>query len=432
MDMFFQIGYCVVDIVNFILAYRFIFGEKLKKGFVKYVVLFVGIIILQLVNLRFVGIEKECLDLIYGFGVILILGEGKIIRSIIIYFDSFVLATIFTTSINYIVCFLIKSEQSQMEENPIYSIMINSVFLLFVIIYLLYKKNMKKDYNSLIDFSTDQQSVLSVALFCCLLIMSMSQNFFDYSNIPINAKNFFCMLMSLLCIFFMIVLVWLSNSIRTRDLYMHERELADLRMLEQEKRFGIIQNSNEEIRKFKHDIKGHMVVLHNYIVQKDWEGATEYLNKIGVKLENDEAKSYTGIVVLDAVIDNYRREMVSKNIEFNWDGTCRLSENDIDLFDLCTIFENIFVNAIEACEKISSNRVVSISLQRINKKLCIIEKNTMDGNLILDKDGIPVTTKTDKKNHGLGIKNIRDVVAKHNGMIKFTSGNGWFEIALQI
>lgn len=213
---------------------------------------------------------------------------------------------------------------------------------------------------------------------------------------------------------------------------MHERELADLRMLEQEKRFGIIQNSNEEIRKFKHDVKGHMIALHNFIIQKDCEGAEEYLNKIGVKLETDGSRSYTGIVVLDAIIDNYRREMVSKDIEFHWEGTCRLSETHIDLFDLCTVFENILVNAIEACEKIVSNRIVSISVQMINNKLCIIEKNIMSGNLVLDKEGIPVTTKTDKKNHGLGTKNIRDVVKKHDGMIKFTGEDGWFEVALHI
>lgn len=432
MDMFFEIGYCVADIVNFILAYRFIFGEKLKKDIIKYVFIFFGIIILQWVNISFIGIEKEILDLIYGFGIVLILGEGKIIKRLIIHFDSYAVSAVFISFINYSISFLLKKDQQQMIQNPAYAMLMNCTFLLFVIMYLLYKRITKKDYNSLIDFSTDQQCVLSLALFCCLLIMSMSQNFFIFADMPLNTKNYFCMLMSFLCIFFIIVLVWLSHSIRTRDMYMHERELADLRMLEQEKRFGIIQNSNEEIRKFKHDVKGHMIALHNYVVQKDCEGAEEYLNKIGVKFENDGTTSYTGIVVLDAIIDNYRREMVSKNIEFNWDGKSRLSEADIDLFDLCTVFENILVNAIEACEKISSNRVVSISVQLINKKICIIEKNTMSGKLVLDKDGRPVTSKNDKKNHGLGTKNIRDVVTKHDGMLKFTSEDGWFEIALHI
>lgn len=432
MDMFFKIGYCVVDIINFILAYVIFFGEKLKKDVAKYIFLFLGIIILQWVNVSFIGVEKDFLDVIYGFYIILILGEGKIIRRLIIHLDSYAVSAIFISSFNYIICFLLKRNQQQMKQNPVYDMMLNCTFLLSVIIYLLYKRITKKDNHSLIDFSTDQQCVLSAALFCCMFIMSMSENFFDYADMPISFKNLFCMLMSLLCTFFIIVLVWLSNSIRVRDMYMHERELADLRMLEQEKRFGIIQNSNEEIRKFKHDVKGHMLVLHNFIVQRDCEGAEEYLNKIGVKLESDGSRSYTGIIVLDAIIDNYRREMVSKNIEFHWDGACRLSETDIDLFDLCTLFENILVNAIEACEKISSNRVVSISVQMINKKICIIEKNTTDGNLVLDKEGKPVTTKTDKKNHGLGTKNIRDVVMKHDGMIKFKSEDGWFEIALHI
>lgn len=432
MDMFFEIGYCVVDIINFILAYVNFFGEKLKKDVAKYIFLFIGIIILQWVNVSFIGVEKDFLDVIYGFGIVSILGDGKIIRRFIIHFDSYAVSAIFISSFNYIICFLVKRNPQQMKQNPVYDMILNCTFLLFVLVYLLYKRIEKKDNNSLIDVSTDQQTALSVALFCCMLIMGISQILFDYSDMPLNFKNFFGILMSLLCTFFIIVLVWLSNSIRARDMYMHERELADLRMLEQEKRFGIIQNSNEEIKKFKHDVKGHMLVLHNYIVQRDCEGAEEYLNKIGVKLESDGSRSYTGIIVLDAIIDNYRREMVSKNIEFNWDGTCRLSETDIDLFDLCTVFENILVNAIEACEKISSNRMVSISVQMINKKLCIIEKNTMNGNLVQDKEGKPVTTKTDKKNHGLGIKNIRDVVTKHDGMIKFKSEDGWFEIALHI
>lgn len=432
MDMFFKIGYCVVDIVNCILAYVIFFGEKLKKDVAKYIFSFLGIIILQWVNVSFIGIERDFLDVIYGFGIVLILGEGKIIRRLIIYFDSYAVSAIFISSFNYIICFLLKRNQQQMRQNLAYGMMINGTFLLFVLVYLLYKKITKKDSNSLIDFSTNQQSILSVALFCCMLIMGISQIFFDYSDMPLKSKNFFGILMSLLCTFFIIVLVWLSNSIRMRDMYMHERELADMRMLEQEKRFGIIQNSNEEIRKFKHDVKGHMIVLHNFIVQRDCEGAEEYLNKIGIKLESDGSRSYTGIVVLDAIIDNYRREMVSKNIEFHWDGTCRLSEGDIDLFDLCTVFENILVNAIEACEKISSNRVVNISVQMINNKICIIEKNTMCGNLVLDKEGKLVTTKADKKNHGLGTKNIRDIVTKHDGMIKFKSEDGWFEIALHI
>ncbi len=432
MVMFFEIGYCVVDIVNFILAYRFIFGEKIKKDVGKYIFLFFGIVILQWVNISFIGIEKGLLNLIYGFVAVLILGEGKIVKRLIILFDSFAVTAVFINFFNYGFCFLFKKDQQEMIEDPVYGTIMNGTFLIFVIIYLLNKRITKKDYNPLIDFSTDQQCVLSLALFCCLFIMGMSQVFFSYADIPLNIKNFFCMLMALLCMFFIIVLVWLSNSIRMRDTYMHERELADLRMLEQEKRFGIIQNSNEEIRKFKHDVKGHMIALHNYIIQKDCEGAEEYLNKIGVKLETDGSRSYTGIVVLDAIINNYRREMVSKSIEFHWDGTCSLSETHIDLFDLCTVFENILVNAIEACEKISSNRIVSISVQMINKKLCIIEKNTMSGNLVLDKEGRPVTTKTDKKNHGLGTKNIRDVVTKHDGMIKFTGEDGWFEVALHI
>ena len=136
MDMFFEIVYSVVDIVNFILAYRFIFGEKLKKDVIRYVFVFSGIIILQWVNISFIGIEKDFLDLMYGFGVILFLGEGNILKRIIILFDSYAVSAIFISSIDYIICFLLKKDEQQMIQNLVYSMMLNSTFLLIVIVYL--------------------------------------------------------------------------------------------------------------------------------------------------------------------------------------------------------------------------------------------------------------------------------------------------------
>ena len=43
-----------------------------------------------------------------------------------------------------------------------------------------------------------------------------------------------------------------------------------------------------------------------------------------------------------------------------------------------------------------------------------------------------VTTKSDKKNHGFGIRNVKDTVNKYGGSIEYGIKSGWFEVEILI
>lgn len=40
----------------------------------------------------------------------------------------------------------------------------------------------------------------------------------------------------------------------------------------------------------------------------------------------------------------------------------------------------------------------------------------------------PQTVKQDQVNHGLGLKNVEEIVTKQNGTISYLASDGWFEI----
>nr|MCR5101159.1 GHKL domain-containing protein [Butyrivibrio sp.] len=48
------------------------------------------------------------------------------------------------------------------------------------------------------------------------------------------------------------------------------------------------------------------------------------------------------------------------------------------------------------------------------------------------KDGIPVTTKADKANHGFGLKSIKYTAEKYDGMVMFDFSKNWFEMKILI
>ena len=42
------------------------------------------------------------------------------------------------------------------------------------------------------------------------------------------------------------------------------------------------------------------------------------------------------------------------------------------------------------------------------------------------QDGLPVTTKHDRENHGFGVKSIQAIARKYGGSTVFQVDNGWF------
>ncbi len=84
--------------------------------------------------------------------------------------------------------------------------------------------------------------------------------------------------------------------------------------------------------------------------------------------------------------------------------------------DLCIVISNLIVNAIEAVDKIySSERNINVTLKKGKILTYIIIKNTFvnsEDKVIQNKIS---TTKSDKRNHGFGLKNVKNIVEKYNG-----------------
>ena len=84
---------------------------------------------------------------------------------------------------------------------------------------------------------------------------------------------------------------------------------------------------------------------------------------------------------------------------------------NVDPIDICIIFGNALDNSIEACERINcKDRKISLTVICQDETVfCrIINTATKPKKLSLK------TSKTDKKNHGFGLENIKTALAKYN------------------
>lgn len=86
--------------------------------------------------------------------------------------------------------------------------------------------------------------------------------------------------------------------------------------------------------------------------------------------------------------------------------------------DLCALFGNAVENAIEAVSKVPDPDSRSISLQvRENRGMLVITvENSYLGDVTVE-DGLPKSSKGDDRNHGFGVRSIRNVAEKYGGEI---------------
>lgn len=123
-----------------------------------------------------------------------------------------------------------------------------------------------------------------------------------------------------------------------------------------------------------------------------------------------------------------KEQQIKVEIDGSLPVKTRMSE-----FDLCTILSNLLTNAIEACEKVneSSGRNIIILTEAYNEQIFISVKNTIVGNILVKGNHL-ITTKEDKKNHGIGSGNVENTVKKYDGIIEYQYDKNWFIVEVII
>ena len=173
----------------------------------------------------------------------------------------------------------------------------------------------------------------------------------------------------------------------------------------------------KEMKSVRHDIKNQLLTISGYAQAGKTEEITEYINI----LTNSYLPSIlnyisTGNSAFDAIINSKIAICNQKKIfmEINIKNGTVISLNPAEI---AVLFGNLLDNAIEAAEQTAEKRI-SIDIQTNNDYLIILICNSIESDVLKHNENL-ATSKANKEMHGIGIKSIRSIVNKHNGMIDF-------------
>lgn len=178
--------------------------------------------------------------------------------------------------------------------------------------------------------------------------------------------------------------------------------------------YDILEKQNNNLRTYAHDAKNHLSAIKNLNTNPEIE---IYISKMTERLEEYGKVCHSGNHTLDVIIDKYVTECDINDINFEFD----IKNNNlsgIDSYDIVTILGNLLDNAVEAAEQ-SQHKIVSIETDFRNNFSVIIVSNSCDKNPQFSNSELPITTKSNKRLHGFGLKSVKKTVKKYDGDLAF-------------
>ena len=178
-----------------------------------------------------------------------------------------------------------------------------------------------------------------------------------------------------------------------------------------------------------HDLKHQINLLKS---GADSEKAEEYLEQMEREIKIYETQNKTGNKVLDTILTSKSMHCQRHGIELKFMGEGQLL-NFMEDMDISALFGNMLDNAIESVVKIKDRQKRLISLHVIQDKqfIRIRTENYCEENVQF-QDGIPITTKKDKRFHGYGMKSMKKIVEKYGGSVMAGKTDNWFELKILI
>lgn len=207
------------------------------------------------------------------------------------------------------------------------------------------------------------------------------------------------------------------------------------RLVLQEESYENIEQLNRDLRSQRHDFLNHIQILYSLMEMGEHVETTHYLNRLYGDIGKLSANIKTQSVAVNALLQVKSNEADNLGIKYTVKISTRLEHMNMHDWELCRVLSNIIDNGFEGTIKMDENRYVDISIKEHIKAYEIIIKNSSinipyDLRRRLFEAG--VTTKSNPKEHGMGLYITSQLMHKYNNTISMNYSDGIVEVGLKI
>lgn len=279
------------------------------------------------------------------------------------------------------------------------------VYLLF---YYLFARKLPRQGG----FSVSKTALFPIATIILLVWILSVLDGAGVSGVETDAKRVIIYrITDALCCFY---ILWVQVNQKEKISLQRELDGINYAWRQQTSQYQVTKETIESINRKCHDLKHQIRALRQMTDERERE---EFFDEIEDAIMIYDTALKTKNQALDTVL--MEKGLFCKDHGIQW--SCMADGSKLDFMrmeDIYAIFGNALDNAITAVMDLEDpqKRVISVNVMTRKSFLMIQIQNYYEKELRFE-EGLPVTTKKNKRDHGYGMKSIRYTVEKYNGTI---------------
>ena len=302
------------------------------------------------------------------------------------------------------------------------------VIIVYIAIIIFAKKNKGKLNETMRLLETKDWIGIFIIMFVsyCIIIIAVEK-----TDLAVTYHiDLLVALIGLSTVFMNVAIIRLFIQSVKRQKHILESEAILNRVKNETALYRSISDNLDKQRKRAHEFDNQLAAIKGMLEQGNIKELEAYVNLIEEKKPLEHMVIDSKNVIVNAILNTKCEEMQSKDILFV-SRINDLSGLTIRDDDLVVLLSNLLNNAIEACEQ-SVDKVIKMKFVIEDNQIILSVKNSIV-ELPTQVDGKIVTSKTDHpEEHGIGLKNVEEVVEKYNGAYVIDFDNELFSISMMI
>lgn len=237
---------------------------------------------------------------------------------------------------------------------------------------------------------------------------SFTYSTFNTNSIALIAYAFVCIMG-----FFLIYLEIKKEEHKHRSEHDHQMFIL------QKHYYETLLNREARTKQFRHDMNNHLVCIQEMADRGNLPGIRDYVSNLISDFSTLQKRIFeTGNDILN-IITNYHISKLPDNINVSVTGTASITS---DNYILCGIYSNLIQNAVQELHRCPAGSELKVNFDQKGSQLVINIINT------ISDDKSPKYSEDIKDEHGLGLKNVMNLVEKQNGKLDVHHDDKFFYV----
>ena len=237
-------------------------------------------------------------------------------------------------------------------------------------------------------------------------------------------EKVFAILISGCMLIINISVFYLYNILIENYIHLRDNDIYKQQTYAYQNQLEVIMESQNRVRALRHDMKNHILALQVLIQRKEVEEANQYLDSMKNFMTNPQEYVKTGNDMVDSLL-NYKIQKANEVLNVVETKISIPEQLRLHSFDLNVLLGNLLDNAIDASMQ-TENKKLKITI-KLDKGILFLNICNSCQRIVDGRKNFLETTKEDKVNHGIGLRNVRRIVEKYHGDIEFLYENDSME-----